>query len=86
MEYPLDLKINRTKEMLIDLRKAPTAIPALFIKGVKVERVTEYKYLGTVLDKKMNLKKKKKKKKKGRRRYSQKLSAKNIFPSKGKIS
>ena len=52
----LELKINRTKEMLIDFRKAPTAIPALFIKGVKVERVTEYKYLGKVLDKKMNKK------------------------------
>ena len=37
--------------MLTDFRKAPTVIPGLFIDGVKVERVTEYKYLGTVLDK-----------------------------------
>ena len=29
--------------MLIDFRKAPTVIPDLFIDGVKVERVTEYK-------------------------------------------
>ena len=40
--------------MLIDFRKAPTVIPNLFIDGVKVERVTEYKYLGTVLDNKLN--------------------------------
>ena len=32
--------------MLIDFRKAPNVIPDLFIAGVKVERVTEYKYLG----------------------------------------
>ena len=30
---------------------APAVIPDLFIDGAKVERVTEYKYLGTVLDK-----------------------------------
>ena len=40
--------------MLIDVRKAPTVIPDLFIDGVKVERVTEYKYVGTVLDNKLN--------------------------------
>ena len=34
--------------MLIDFRKAPTVIPDLFIDGVKVERLAEYKYLGTV--------------------------------------
>ena len=43
--------------MLIDFRKAPTVIPDLFIDGVKVERVTEYKYLGTVLDNKLNFNK-----------------------------
>ncbi|MCB4773329.1 MAG: hypothetical protein LGB05_06880 [Sulfurovum sp.] len=44
--------------MLIDFRRAPTVIPDLFIDGVKVERVTEFKYLGTVLDNKLNFKKK----------------------------
>ena len=44
----LDLNVKKTKEMLIDLRKAPAVIPYLFIDGVKVERVTEYKYLGIV--------------------------------------
>ena len=32
--------------------KAPTVIPDLFTDGVKVERVAEYKYIGTVLDNK----------------------------------
>ena len=39
---------------MIDFRKVPTVIPDFFIDGVKVERVTEYKYLGTVLDNKLN--------------------------------
>ena len=43
--------------MLIDFRKAPTVIPDLFIDGVKVERVTEYKYLEIVLDNKLNFNK-----------------------------
>ena len=36
---------------------APTVIPDLFTDGVKVERVTEYKYLRTVLDNKLNFNK-----------------------------
>ena len=43
--------------MLIHFRKAPTGFPDLFIDGVKLERVTEYKYLGTVLDNKLNFNK-----------------------------
>ena len=53
----LDLNVKKTKEMLTDLRKVPTVIPDLFSDGVKVERVTEYKYLGTVLDNKLNFNK-----------------------------
>ena len=44
--------------MLIDFRKVPTVVSDLFIDGVKVEKVTEYKYLGTVLDNKLNFNKK----------------------------
>ena len=43
--------------MLTDFRKSPTVIPDLFIDGVKVQRVTEYKYLEAVLDNKLNLNK-----------------------------
>ena len=53
----LDLNVKKTKEMLTDLRKTPTVIPDLFIDGMKVERVTEYKYLGRVLGNKLNLNK-----------------------------
>ena len=57
----LDLNVKKTKEMLIDFRKAPRmTIPDLFIDSVKVKGVTEYKYLGTVLDNKLNLKTKQK--------------------------
>ena len=50
----LDLNVKKTKEMLIDFRNAQTVIKDLFIDGVKVERVTEYKYLETVSDNKLN--------------------------------
>ena len=53
----MELNVKKTKKMLIDFRKTPTVIPDLFIDGVKVERVTEYKYLGTVLDNKLNVNK-----------------------------
>ena len=42
------------KELLIDLRKNDMTVPDLVIDGVKVERVNEHKYLGTVLDEKLN--------------------------------
>ena len=68
----LNLNVKKTKELLIDFRNAPTVIPELFMDGVKVERVTEYIYLGTVLDNKLNFNKK-------HWLHSQKMSAKNIF-------
>ena len=42
------MNVKTTKEMLTDFRKATTVIPYFFIDGVKIERVTEYKYLGIV--------------------------------------
>ena len=48
-----DLNVKKTKEMLIEFKKDPTVIPDLFIDGVQVGRVTEYTYLGTVLDNKL---------------------------------
>ena len=39
--------------MIVDFRRGPCAIPDLCINGVKVERVNEYKYLGTILDSKL---------------------------------
>ena len=56
-ENSLDLNVKKTKEMMTDFRKVPTVIPDFFIDGVKVQRVTEYKYLGTVLDNKLDFNK-----------------------------
>ena len=39
----LDLTVKKTEEIMTVFRKVPTVIPDLFIDGVKVERVTEYK-------------------------------------------
>ena len=43
--------------MLIDFSKAPTVIPEFFVDGVKGKRVAEHKYLGKVLDNKLNFNK-----------------------------
>ena len=52
-----DLNVKKANEMLTELRKAPTIIPDLFNDGVKVQLVTEYKYLGTIADNKLNFNK-----------------------------
>ena len=53
-ENYLDLNVKKTKELVIDFRKNAPPVSDLFIDGVKVERVHEYKYLGTILDDKLN--------------------------------
>ena len=53
MNY-LMLNVSKTKELVIDFRQKPSYLPDLVIKGEKVERVSQYKYLGTVLDSKLN--------------------------------
>ena len=49
----LELNVKKTKEMVVDFRKFPSHSP-LYINGEIVELVDEYKYLGTILDKKLN--------------------------------
>ena len=49
----LELNVMKTKELVIDFRKTPSDLPDLVIKGEKVERVSEYKYLGVVIDNKL---------------------------------
>ena len=46
----LDLDVLKTKEMLIDFRKNTSPVPYLEIENKLVERVDEYKYLGTFID------------------------------------
>lgn len=42
--------VFKTKEMIIDFRKAPAAIVPLSINDQDVEMVQQHKYLGTVID------------------------------------
>ena len=44
------MNTDETKEMVVDFRKNPPPVPDLIIDDVAVERVDEYRYLGTVLD------------------------------------
>ena len=46
----LELNVCKIKEMLIDLRRNITVPDCVVIKGVEVERVETYKYLGVVFD------------------------------------
>jgi hypothetical protein len=41
--------------MVIDFRRNSDSVPDLFIDGTKVERVGEYKYLGTIIDSKLTI-------------------------------
>ena len=50
----LVLNVSKTKEIVIDFRTKPSPIQPLVIKGEAVERVHEYKYLGTILDDKLD--------------------------------
>ena len=49
----LELNVGKTKEMLIDFRRTSTEPEPIVIKGMEVERASEYKYLGVMLDNKM---------------------------------
>ena len=48
----LDLNVEKTREMVVDFRRNG-CVGELAIEGVIVEKVNEYKYLGTVLDNKL---------------------------------
>ena len=58
-EHHLDLNVSKTKEMVVDYRRSKkTTVPPCVIKDQTVERVSEYKYLGTIVDDKLNFEKK----------------------------
>ena len=52
----LVLNVTKTKEMVIDYKINKTDVSDLVIHGQTVERVEQYKYLGTIVDNKMNFK------------------------------
>ncbi len=47
----LVLNVEKTKEIIFDFRKVKTNIEPIIIQGTQVDMVTEYKYLGTYIDK-----------------------------------
>lgn len=53
-ESYLQLNILKTKDMLIDFRKSTHPSDPTLIKGQKIEYVQSYKYLGTIIDEKLN--------------------------------
>ena len=53
----LELNVKKTKEMIVDFRKLPVDHSVLHIGGEIVETVSEYKYLGTIIDDNFNFSK-----------------------------
>jgi hypothetical protein len=45
----LELNVKKTKEMVIDFRKAPNTLEPVKINETEVETVTQYPYLGTLV-------------------------------------
>ena len=48
------LNVHKTKEIIFDFRKIPNVTDPVEINNVPVEIVHEFKYLGTVVDDKLN--------------------------------
>ena len=48
------IDVKKTKELIIDFRKHSDPLNPVTINGETVERVSEYKYLGTIIDDKRN--------------------------------
>ena len=46
----LELNVTKTKEVVINFRKAKVNMDPIVIRGQPVEIVTNYKYLGTIID------------------------------------
>ena len=54
----LELNVGKTKEMIIDFRRANRKEPEkIVINGLEIERVSEYKYLGVIFDNKLSFSK-----------------------------
>ena len=49
-EHFLQINVRKTKELLIDFRRKVDPVPQLTLNREAVERVSSYKYLGTIID------------------------------------
>ena len=45
----LSLNAKKTKKLVVDFRKSAVVLPPIMIKSEPIERVSQYKYLGTVV-------------------------------------
>ena len=52
----LCLNVSKTKELVVDFRSSGQPIPELVIDGESVERVNEFKYLGVIVDERLDFK------------------------------
>lgn len=50
----LQLNVTKTKELIVDLRRAKTPVTPVSIHGVPVDTVEEYKYLGVYFNNKLD--------------------------------
>ena len=50
----LILNVQKTKEIIFDFRRSSHSHEPITIHGHPIEQVPEYKYLGTIIDKKLN--------------------------------
>jgi hypothetical protein len=53
-DYHLHLNVKKTKELIIDFGRKPTVFENIIINNEPVQRVATYKYLGTIVDNKLN--------------------------------
>lgn len=49
----LQLNVAKTKDMRFNFRRNPPALPTTIINGSAVETLSQYKFLGTILDDKV---------------------------------
>lgn len=50
----LQLNVTKTKELVVDMRRTKVPVTPVFIQGVNVDIVEDYKYLGVHIDNKLD--------------------------------
>ena len=50
----LELNVTKTKELVVDFRRTRPCVDPIIIKGEPVEQVDHYKYLGTLIDNRLD--------------------------------
>jgi len=50
----LNLNVQKTKEMVIDFRRNASVHECLVINAEEVEKISQYKYLGTIIDSRLD--------------------------------